>query len=76
VVAFHEEMGLLPTIVAKSLFTNKISAALEPKCPCQGEVFRLGSSRQSEEKSQHAAIIVIRKADPGSTILPSREQLR
>jgi len=42
VVAFHEEIGLLPTIVAKSVFTNKISAALESNRPYQGKVFRLG----------------------------------
>jgi hypothetical protein len=41
-VAFHEEMGLLPTIAAKSLFTNKISTALESNRPYQGEVFGLG----------------------------------
>jgi hypothetical protein len=42
-IAFHEEVGLFfPTIVGKSLFRNKISAALEPDHLCKGQVFRLG----------------------------------
>jgi len=35
-VAFHEELGLLPTIAGESMFRNKIPETLEPHRLCIG----------------------------------------
>src|SRR4029434_6721555 len=40
-VAFHEEVGLFPTIATESLFTNEISSAVEPDRVAKGEILRL-----------------------------------
>ena len=35
-VAFHEEVGLLPTIAGETMFRNKIPETLEPRRLCNG----------------------------------------
>ena len=35
-VAFHEEIGLLPTIPGETVFRNKIPETLEPRRLCNG----------------------------------------